>query len=236
MEHNTNIINEEINRRLELVQLDTAEALYRAEFQAAFDAAVNWIGLLGWVRPVEVHRLVDHAPEATDGLGCSHTTVNVDKIVRVFVDLHRYAWFGLMPRFRQTSGQVVNWDNPSEALTVIEIAIGKAAKRITTPAPTLCAFTHAKRLIAAAQGRLHLDQGQSIAVDDLASLARVSRKTIQNLCLPSAAKRRLTQRRDGRISHKSAYQWLLGRQDFLPSLFRATQRQGTDLLPCSPSH
>ena len=76
------------------------------------------------------------------------------------------------------------------------------------------------RTITAAVGRWKLDHThESLTPDELAALARVSRKSIMNLIAPgkSAA---LQKDADDKITVESARRWLLARSDFRPSIMQ----------------
>jgi len=76
------------------------------------------------------------------------------------------------------------------------------------------------RIIIAAQAREKLDQNESVTPDELAALARVSRKSIMNLAAPGKGGVVLQKGSDDQITSESAMRWLLSRPDFRRSIWQ----------------
>jgi hypothetical protein len=76
------------------------------------------------------------------------------------------------------------------------------------------------RIIIAAQAREKLDQNESVTPDELAALARVSRKSIMNLAAPGKGGVVLQKSSDDQITSESAMRWLLSRPDFRRSIWQ----------------
>jgi len=67
----------------------------------------------------------------------------------------------------------------------------------------------------------HQAKGKGLKPEELAALARVSRKTVMNLLAPStAAKNRLKLDARGLIPIKASLSWLMTRPDFRPSIMQ----------------
>jgi hypothetical protein len=77
-----------------------------------------------------------------------------------------------------------------------------------------------ERIIIAAQAREKLDQNESVTPDELAALARVSRKSIMNLAAPGKGGVVLQKSLDDQITSESAMRWLLSRPDFRRSIWQ----------------
>jgi hypothetical protein len=75
------------------------------------------------------------------------------------------------------------------------------------------------RTIRAARARRKLDQHESVTSDELAALARVSRKSIMNLAAPGKGGV-LQKGSDDQITGESAMRWLLSRPDFRRSIWQ----------------
>jgi hypothetical protein len=76
------------------------------------------------------------------------------------------------------------------------------------------------RIITAAQARRKLDEQESVTPDELAALARVSRKNIMNLAAPGKGGAVLQRGSDDQITSESAMRWLLSRPDFRRSIWQ----------------
>jgi len=97
--------------------------------------------------------------------------------------------------------------------------------------------------IRAAQGRWTLDhaverasnqtygEGNGLTPEELAALARVSRKSIMNLLAPGSGGV-LQSNPENRITPESAHRWLMGRPDFRPSIWQ--QQEGKSFWRPSP--
>src|ERR1700730_363933 len=87
------------------------------------------------------------------------------------------------------------------------------------------------RIITAAQARRKLDEHESVTPDELAALARVSRKSIMNLAAPG--KGGVLQKGSGdQITGPSAMRWLLSRPDFRRSIWQQQKNiRFSDQLP-----
>jgi hypothetical protein len=76
------------------------------------------------------------------------------------------------------------------------------------------------RIITAAQARRKLDEHESVTPEELAALARVSRKSIMNLAAPGKGGVVLHKGSDDQITSESAMRWLLSRPDFRRSIWQ----------------
>jgi hypothetical protein len=80
------------------------------------------------------------------------------------------------------------------------------------------------RIIIAAQAREKLDQNETVTPDELAALARVSRKSIMNLAAPGKGGVVLQKSSDDQITSESAMRWLLSRPDFRRSIWQQQKK------------
>lgn len=76
------------------------------------------------------------------------------------------------------------------------------------------------RIMTAAQAREKLDAHENVTPDELAALARVSRKSIMNLAAPGKGGVVLHKGSDDQITSESAMRWLLSRPDFRRSIWQ----------------
>jgi hypothetical protein len=89
-----------------------------------------------------------------------------------------------------------------------------------------------KRIITAAQARRKLDDHERVTPDELAALARVSRKSIMNLAAPGKGGVVLHKGSHDQITSESAMRWLLSRPDFRRSIWQQ-QKKPTHRLSTS---
>jgi len=87
------------------------------------------------------------------------------------------------------------------------------------------------RIIIAAQARWKLDNHESVTPDELAALARVSRKSIMNLAAPGKGGVVLQKSSDDQITSESAMRWLLSRPDFRRSIWQQQKLVSSMPLP-----
>src|SRR5262249_44785054 len=80
------------------------------------------------------------------------------------------------------------------------------------------------------RARRKLDEHESVTPDELAALARVSRKSIMNLAAPGKGGVVLQKASDAqKITSESAMRWLLSRPDFRRSIWQ--QQKNIELSP-----
>jgi hypothetical protein len=87
------------------------------------------------------------------------------------------------------------------------------------------------RIITAAQARRKLDEHESVTPEELAALARVSRKSIMNLAAPGKEGVVLQKSSDNQITSESAMRWLLSRPDFLRSIWQQQKNLHVSVHP-----
>jgi hypothetical protein len=83
----------------------------------------------------------------------------------------------------------------------------------------------------AAEAREKLDNHESVTPDELAALARVSRKSIMNLAAPGKGGVVLQKGPDDQITSESAMRWLLSRPDFRRSIWQRQKNIDFSPLP-----
>lgn len=122
--------------------------------------------------------------------------------------LNAYAYFGLSPA---SDGQACTVDDVRCLIESVKTAIGSE----NSGRPSLAELD---RTLLAAEGRLALDESNSITPDQLAALARIGLKSIRNALAPSSGSGLET--KDGAVTAASAIQWLNARGTFKTSIWR----------------
>jgi len=122
--------------------------------------------------------------------------------------LNAYAFFGLSPKADFTDCTVEDIKSVIEAVKAA-VDSGSSDRPVTE---------EIDKTLLAAQGRLALDVGMPIAVDQMAALARIGVKSMRNAVAPSSGSG--LEVADGAITAASAMQWLNARDNFKTSIWR----------------
>ena len=139
--------------------------------------------------------------------------------------LSAYAFYGLSPRGTEGACSI---ENIREAIDVVKRALGQPVSAPDT--------SDLNRTILAAEGRLALDEGRSITLEQLAALTRLGIRSMRNVAAPSGGSG--LEMHDGAATAKSTLTWLATRDDFKTSIWRHAGERGASKpspAPSSPS-
>ncbi len=122
--------------------------------------------------------------------------------------LNAYAYFGLSPA---RDGQTCTTDD-------VRCLIESVKTAVSSESVDRSSLAELDRTLLAAEGRLALDESNTITPDQLAALARIGLKSIRNALAPSSGSGLET--KDGAVTAASALQWLNARGTFKTSIWR----------------
>jgi hypothetical protein len=135
---------------------------------------------------------------------------------QTLTSLNAYAYWGLSPN---ASVGACSIDDIKAVAGLVKAAVGSpGGDRPKTP--------DIDRVILAAEGRLALDEGRPITLEQLSALTRISMKSIRNAAAPSSGSGLNV--KDGAVTADSALKWLTARGDFKTSIW--SQADETELL------
>jgi hypothetical protein len=128
------------------------------------------------------------------------------------VALNSYAFWGVCPDLR-TYAPIAD-----DALA-IESFVTQARVFLDAIPPNWGEVPNLTPTVVAAECRLRLDTGRDVTPEQLATLARVSLKSLRNLMTPKGGIADLRPNAAGEIPHAEAMRWLMARPSFKPSIW-----------------
>ena len=140
--------------------------------------------------------------------GTSSGDLMILPLAQKLTGLNAYAYAGLSPT---ADGQSCTTQEVRRVIETVKTAIHP--QKIDRSS-----LAELSRTLLAAEGRLALDDNNTITPDQLAALARIGLKSIRNALAPSSGSG--LDAKEGAISATSALQWLNARGDFKTSVWR----------------
>lgn len=146
----------------------------------------------------------------------ARSTVDVAdfKLSQILTSLHAYAFYGLDPTLAGSIG-----GEGGASIEAVERVVRKAREVLDAVPEVWERPEGMETTILAAEGRLALDMGAALSIEQFSALARLGLRTAKNLLMPSSAHRLRTDE-EGRIPATEALGWLEKRDDFRTSIWR----------------
>jgi hypothetical protein len=149
----------------------------------------------------------------------SHLEAADFQLSQLFTSLHAYAFHGLDPDTQLW----VKTDTPS--ISAIEWVVRQGRDVLDAVPEPWQRPEGMEKTVLAAEGRLALDSGRGLSIEQFAALGRIGLRTAKNLLMPSSPHRLLVDE-EGLIPAAEALVWLEKRGDFRGSIW--DQREQAD--------
>lgn len=136
------------------------------------------------------------------------------------VELHVFAYYGIMPGWQSVKVKREGVDYP-DVSSFVRQTVADLTNFLSLLPPSLNTpeVEIIRRTCLAATGRLKIDTGRPLTVDELAALAEVSAKQLQDAIRGKAPEAPEVNQLDSMIPAAAARKWLEA-QDYLPSIWK----------------